>query len=456
MKKFVLLTLICFLSVGLKAQQYLDFSDRAPEYHYSDTNWVDHYFLYHEGDTCFWQRFSMGNNYGKPEVARYCYTDTSINVIGIAACLFIDPRGSGPVIPQEQNYFRLYEVQRGTGEMLLLNQAPFVYDPDEEVATRYNINLSYNPYAPDHKMWFPVYEAYFEKPEIVNDSFYISVTCFNNHRREILETTTYKLFVYTLCAHSTTWPYPVIEDYGFKPPYCKMKQHDPIDALNDDIGWVFSDTNWHVIDNWGEPEGRDLIDYLVMFPIIDTSYRAPRNLCSAPGNLTVNPVGGGELLFSWEDNGAERWELSILTNEFLNTEVMRLYCDSTVAKVTGLDSTRNYKARLRSICSDGDTSLWGRPMEFHGSGTTGGSTEIETAVDRYTYVVPNPASDIVMVASSYRITHVEVFTMGGQRLDTVVVDGLSVNIDISTYATGTYLLRIHTNNGSATKKLVIK
>ena len=454
MKKLFTVALISILCGNIQAQQLIDITQRAPDYHYSDTNWIDHYILHYGGDTVFWYTSLEGADFGRPEVARYCYTDTCISVIGVAAVLFFFEVGEGPMINLEQNYFRLYEVQHGTGEMLFLNQAPFVYDPHEEITTRYKMNLYHNPTAPWDKNWYPVIEAYFDKPQIVQDSFYVSVTCFNNHKLVDYRTSsTVKINV--KCAYASGWPHRwpdyIKPFYGPKPPKFKIKINDLTD-YNYFPYWDITDNNWHVIDTIA---GMDYPFHLVMFPIIDTSYRAPRNLCSAPELLTVDRSSGGEAVFSWQDNGAESWELSVKTDVGFFAEEILLHCDSTVAVVTGLDSTKRYKATVRSICSSGDTSVWGKPVTFQTSGT-GGTEGVETVVDRYTYVVPNPASDRVMVASSFRIMQVEVFTMGGQRLEVVPVDGLSLNMDISAYAKGSYLLRIHTNNGIATKKLVVK
>jgi hypothetical protein len=91
--------------------------------------------------------------------------------------------------------------------------------------------------------------------------------------------------------------------------------------------------------------------------------------------------------------------------------------------------------------------------------TTGGGdnpNRIETVTDRYTYLMPNPASETVTVASSFRIGDVEVYTLDGRRILASRVDGISTTLDISSLPTGTYIVRVSTNNGTAYKKLVVK
>ena len=81
---------------------------------------------------------------------------------------------------------------------------------------------------------------------------------------------------------------------------------------------------------------------------------------------------------------------------------------------------------------------------------------IATAEENQTYLMPNPASETVTVASSFRIADIEVFTLDGRSLMKQRVDGISTTLDISQLPTGTYIVRITTDNGTAYKKLVVK
>ena len=77
-------------------------------------------------------------------------------------------------------------------------------------------------------------------------------------------------------------------------------------------------------------------------------------------------------------------------------------------------------------------------------------------VVRNTYMMPNPASDQVTVMSSFRIERIEIYTLTGQRVMLEKVGGLSSQVDISSLAKGTYIVRIHTNRGVSSKRLVVK
>ena len=84
------------------------------------------------------------------------------------------------------------------------------------------------------------------------------------------------------------------------------------------------------------------------------------------------------------------------------------------------------------------------------------SESVPTTSDRYTYLMPNPASETVTVASSFRIAEVEVYTLEGRSVLRQRVDGISTTLDISSLPAATYLVRISTGHGTAFKKLVVK
>ena len=75
--------------------------------------------------------------------------------------------------------------------------------------------------------------------------------------------------------------------------------------------------------------------------------------------------------------------------------------------------------------------------------------------DRFTGVMPNPAAEKARVVSSFGMSMVEVFDPNGAAVLTRRTEGLYTDIDVSHWPAGTYLVRIHTPQGVATKKLVV-
>ena len=134
-------------------------------------------------------------------------------------------------------------------------------------------------------------------------------------------------------------------------------------------------------------------------------------------------------------------------------------CNSAVTPIYGLDTARWFSARVRSVCGDDRRSEWSDTIRFFvpGDTTSTDPTEgISNVVERYTYLMPNPASGQVSVMSSFRIDRVEIYTLAGQRILQENAAGLSAQIDISALAQGTYIVRTYTNRGVSNKHLVVK
>ncbi|MBR1774039.1 MAG: T9SS type A sorting domain-containing protein [Bacteroidales bacterium] len=89
--------------------------------------------------------------------------------------------------------------------------------------------------------------------------------------------------------------------------------------------------------------------------------------------------------------------------------------------------------------------------------TTMDSSSVESiAVDNYTFVFPNPASDNVTVQCSFRINAIEIFNEQGQKNEELKPNGYNAKIDVSKYIKGNYILKIKTQSGSCSKKIVVQ
>ena len=78
-------------------------------------------------------------------------------------------------------------------------------------------------------------------------------------------------------------------------------------------------------------------------------------------------------------------------------------------------------------------------------------------LQRLTGVMPNPAAETAKVVSSFGLTMVEAFNMAGEKVHTLRLPDapLTATLDVRRWPSGTYLLRIHTPQGTAVKKLVV-
>ena len=83
-----------------------------------------------------------------------------------------------------------------------------------------------------------------------------------------------------------------------------------------------------------------------------------------------------------------------------------------------------------------------------------GLTEAE--VNSLSYVYPNPAKDEVLVASSLSMERVEIVNMLGQVVYSADVNGNSVKVNTAEMGADNYVVKMYTEAGMATKKLVVE
>ncbi len=481
------LMILALLATGMCARAQVDTlhkGEREPTYYYWDTNWWDYPAINDPaGIILYWEPIAFQlSTVSKPEFARYCYTDSSLRVIGVAVSMDFSFRklNGGDIFNQTPDsilvnnmvteYFRLYEVDSTTDEMVLLAQGPW----NSNMQPRYYMECSYNgvtnpppllpPYVP---FVTPVYEVYFDSAVTVYDSFYVAVTGNNNYNRmeEFASIIITGVRAYDLRGEGIVIP----NSCKPNPNHFRRKLHY-FDASNYDFKYEITDTNWHTIATYSnrsadtcKPVPWDQFSF--MFPIIDTSRIIPPPACHTPNGLTTVYAEAGVATLMWSGGNADHWELSLCTDGCEPEEGSITQWNTLAATLQGLDTARWYEARVRAVCSHDDSiyySDWSDSLRFYmpgGNGGSGGGTDptgIETTADRYTYVMPNPASGNVTVASSFRIGDVELLDLNGKSHLRATVDGLSAALDISSLPAGTYIVRITTSAGTAYKKLVVK
>lgn len=452
MKKIVLITVLVILGGVSNAQvQTLLLGQREPTFYYWDTNWWDYYVL-NVTDTVDFSSglYPTNTNIGQPEYARYCWTDDSLQVIGVAAALVYRLESlSGyeyeDILPPVKDYLRLYEVDPATGELVLLASKSW-----EGFKPRYKIQKKYDPDNPHLISADPVYEVYFDSAFTVRDSFYVAATMFNNYRKSAIYGVNWRHYTVHVA-----YTYPWIDFIRQTPNHYRKRNHE---VLPDD-----ADTAWHVISEkqYYDENGQELKPplnksrFLAIFPIIDTS---EHGYCASPSSLEVIYLDGNAAVLSWSGGAsASEWDFSVCKDNCEPDSGTVIHCTSNSISLTGLDTAAWYTAYVRTVCSEYSKGQWSDSVRFYVP--SNGSEGIEpamTAADRYTYIVPNPASTVVTVSSSFRISTVDIFSLAGKLMASLRVDGITVPVDVSSFPAGTYIVRVSTNHGMATKKLIVE
>ena len=202
---------------------------------------------------------------------------------------------------------------------------------------------------------------------------------------------------------------------------------------------------------------------LGIFPIFDTNYVyvPPVDTCPRATGLHILNQDSAGVTLAWNDNGTNGWELSYGIDGTEADSGTVVPCTVNFTTLSGLDTAQWYVAYVRSVCGDTLPSLWSQGVRFYVAGDTasggGDSTGIygPTTVDIYTFLMPNPASGRVTVASSFKIVEVEIYSADSRLVERYQGNGISLTLDVSGYAKGTYIARIRTVAGVATKRLVV-
>ena len=69
-------------------------------------------------------------------------------------------------------------------------------------------------------------------------------------------------------------------------------------------------------------------------------------------------------------------------------------------------------------------------------------------------ISPNPTKDVLRVVSDNRISIAEFYNMQGVRLETKEINANETILSIAEYPKGVYLLKVHTDKGITTKKVI--
>ena len=76
-------------------------------------------------------------------------------------------------------------------------------------------------------------------------------------------------------------------------------------------------------------------------------------------------------------------------------------------------------------------------------------------LDNSVTVYPNPTSGLIQIENGeWRMENVEVYDVYGKLLSTVEVFSNNATLDLSGYAKGTYFVRVTTEKGVVTKRVV--
>ena len=458
--------------------------DRSPIYFYQwwSDNWLadtSHRLYLSHIDWTEWRNWyptELSGQYGASlyflphgEFLQYCFTDSPLQIIGIATAAVptVDNHPiEFPYEPEYNEHLRLYEADR-TSFTLLKEVEWNYYTPKRymKIDVRgkdyyQNGECCYEGYT-DTAYYVGIREYYFEKPVTVSDSFYIGITTeayYNNFPPYMENPQRNTFFVNGICIYydstelSNNPAHAHCDNFCVSTPKTFHKFRHI--AWNQTTGDTI-DRNWHW---WYSPH------LMLHFPIvvIDSSYIIPPYECPPVQNIRIAQQGEGMAYLMWDthqDHNA--WQISYGPQGVEPDSGTLVNCPIQVGQMENLDSCTHYTAYVRAVCNHDSIcySQWSDPVEVYVCDTAGGGEQPEgfaSAANIMTHVIPNPASSKVNVYSSFYINRVEVYNLNGRRMADIEVKEHSTSFDVSQWPSGIYIVTIHTQVGNVTKKLVVQ
>ena len=500
MKKLLLLSLLLLALSSVLGQPSYSSYDTIPArykgYHY--TEWYDECPAYNNGgmiDSCNYEEYYVYASVGG--IVKYEYTDHPVIIKGLVAMVSPNTIHLYPHIHNTLGENYLYLLKRidwvdtinpspmpGMFRMKVLDSVRF----DTVKPKIMTISQAYNGIS---DQFVYAYEAYFEKPIVVDSVFYVYGT--DNHYY-VQQESGAEVFSYWPFSFAEIRPQPHWLGCGNShyEAYCQPQGH--YNSLAAFQYWDASALGYpRIEDPWCRGDWHYPDDPYGLFLAIVDHYE----LELFSDNYTMGDVEGngfydenelavikaipnpGFAFSHWNDGNTQNPRSLFLTQDtsftayFSRADDLYLHLTANNPQWGTVDGEGYYPANssvtisatpnngfLFDRWSDGD---WQNPRVITLTQDTSltaifdiDPTGIETTADRYTYVMPNPASGNVTVASSFRIGDVELLDLNGKSHLRTTVDGLSAALDISSLPAGTYIVRITTSAGTAYKKLVVK
>lgn len=176
--------------------------------------------------------------------------------------------------------------------------------------------------------------------------------------------------------------------------------------------------------------------------------------CEAPTAVNVSNVGTTIATVSWTSTSdASQWQIELSAGG----NVANTYnANANHYTLSGLSEGTAYSVRVRTMCTDGQTSDWSAAATFT-TDTTGGSHQgIESAGMDAVSLWPNPASSVVRVGGLSAGTQLTVVDLNGRTVARFDIQETEFEFNVDNLVKGAYFVRIVSADGTAVRKLVVR
>ena len=423
--------------------------------------------------TAFQGTFATDGKDSVVVVQRY-YTPTPLKVVGLAGgCVrtngypdtaFVDTFFHNCDTNIYKDYFVIYDA--------LPDSFPLVGKAEWSPFDPYRV-LHVKSHYPHHlfpgdtdccKYWpmekyLPIYEYYFDSAIVVADSFYVGGTFFGEDYGCLMAgiRTTYWTAMYGVggfdpCEANYVLP-QTMHQCDIHPGLYKTKYGLTISTNPNQVymNREFAGAPWE----WYMSRAHFLI-----YPLIEVDTTVPpASACVPIENIQVTPSGTSATV-TWD--GFPNYSRILLRygkahlpqSQWSEIDVT----GNTLYTLTNLEPMSRYSVTLKAECETSKKETpWSAPVTFYVADTSGGEGigETPTLLSQMTFLQPSPAQDEVTVTSSFNLIAIDIWTADGVMVYHGDKSGHDTVLDVSYLRAGTYIVAIHTHNGTTHKKLQI-
>lgn len=421
------------------------------------------------------------------EQVQYNYIEGGATIHGIVAWSYPRPNPEG-LESYPMNDLLLYDAMPDT--LILLEQVPLSDFSPSYTHPRFPVRhlvanscdgavdlVTNDPHYGDQYVLF-------DKPVRVADSFYVGAT------QKRLEAQAAYNWAFAVSRgpgselppygnNTRRWKIIMLSDFGTYydstcwPPPIKMKQRWTLpESLT-----TFFDTSsfWSYPHRYQPPVGytvnqwidRYELDFFMIVPLIeayDTLWDYELPACPRVEWFSVTDQRGDTTVLHWQSADAthREWQLSYGPRGSEPDDGTFVTCRGTSWRhIDSLHTGDSMSAWVRTVCRDedylryGDWShevTWGGQPAPLWTGQPFGNVRLDGLVR----LSPNPAHDRVEVASAYRLTGVEVYSMDGRQRYRADAQGLACTFSVEGWPQGSYIVLVQTASGTSTKKLLVR
>ena len=182
--------------------------------------------------------------------------------------------------------------------------------------------------------------------------------------------------------------------------------------------------------------------------------------CGIPGALTVTNITGTGATLNWGSTGATSYRVRVEDASGNNVEFNFTANTATTSyNITGLNSSSNYKFKVRSICN-GTTGTWSVWKKF-----TTAALRIETMTtsdsENDVIMFPNPAKDEISLQLSEKMyeetVDLAIYDISGKQVFKTFLQKTSViqKVSVTDLKPGMYSVVVSNKENSITKRLSV-